>query len=320
MRRAFVRVLVSLLTFAAGVCFALLLRVDWGGFVPPESVSGRGANPASSRGAGGEFAGRYVLYDARLRVRAHGLPEEEFKKDGEALLAVNERVLPEVFPRGYLEGTHSRCDERSVRKWAEGEAELEWARAEGYFVPQVARWQPGSLTEARADEILYQVNVRECNAQSGPLYYGSTQLAVYRAGALHASVNTLFGEVVYVVPDLDGDGVDEVLMSRHEYYGPSGDARRLRLVSLKGGAVRMVHDFGAVGGHHRWDEARRAFRIEAAVLSYAPGREGRPPEFRTELYRGYCRVEPGSTVGPEPDNCWPRPEEWEYVGGGGANE
>ena len=304
MRRVFVRVLVLLLTFASGVGVALLLR---------SSLSGPVGRPDSA-------GGRYVLMDMRVRVRGHDLPDEVFKKDGEALVAVNQRVLPEVFPGGYLKGTHSECDARSVRTMAESAAELEWARAEGYFVPRVSRWRPGSLTEADADETLYQINVLECNAQSGPLTYGSTQLAVYRGRALHASVNTLLGEVVFVVPDIDGDGVDEVLMSRHEHDGPSGDASIYRLVSLKGGELRVVHDFGAVGGHHRWNEAARAFSIEVAVLSYAPGREGRPPDFRTELYRGRCRVEEGSTTGPEPDNCWPRPEEWEYVGSKGANQ
>jgi hypothetical protein len=255
----------------------------------------------------------------RVNVRGHDLPDEEFKKDGEVLVAVNRRVLPEVFPRGYLEGTHSECADFVVRKMAESPADLEWARAGGYFVPRVYRWQPGSLTEPRADETLYQINVLECNAQSGPLAYGSTQLAVYRGRALLNSFNTLFGSVVYVVPDVDGDGVDEVLMSRHEHDGPSGDAERFRLLSLKGGVLRVVHDFGAVGGHYRRDEARKVYEIEVGVLSYAPGRGGRPPDFRTELYRGRCRIGPNTSGIAEPDNCWPRPDEWEYAGRAGVD-
>jgi hypothetical protein len=311
MRRVSVLVFVLLLAFAAGVCVVLLLRSGLGRYV---------VRPALSEGAGGECDGRRVLLDMRVRVRGHDLSEEEFKRDGAALLEVNRRVLPEVFPRGYLKGTHSECADRSVRKMAESAPELEWARAEGYFVPRVYRWRAGRLTEANADETLYEVEVRECNAQSGPLAYGSTQLAVYRGRALRASFNTLLGGVVYVVPDTDGDGVDEVLLSRHEHDGPSGDAERLRLVSLKGGGLRVVHEFGAVGGHYRWDEARGLYEIEVGVLSYAPGREGRPPDFRTELYRGRCRMQPNTSGIPEPDNCWPRSEEWEYVGGTGANE
>jgi hypothetical protein len=256
---------------------------------------------------------RRVLLDMRYRAERRQLSDEEFRAHGEELVAVNKRVLPDVFPNGYLARSHSECDEVSTKKMADDPRELEWARVHGYFRPRVYKWRGGSFTEPHVGEALYQIVVGECNAQSGRLAYGSIQLAVYRGPMLRASFNTVLGTDVYPISDLNGDGVDELLLARDE-HDDCGGFMRFSLVSLKGGELQVLHDFGTVGAHYRWDNSTNNYAIEVAVLSYIPKEDGQQPDFYRDIYRGHCKVTDRRGF-PEPDNCWPTPDAWIHVRG-----
>ena len=256
---------------------------------------------------------RRILLDMRYRRERRPISDEELRAHGKELVAVNERILPEVFPNGYLAESHSECAVVSVKKMAVDPRELEWARVHGYFRPRVYKWRGGSFTEPHVGEALYQINVGECNAQSGRFAYGSVQLAVYRGPVLRASVNTVSGTDVYPIGDVNDDGVDELLVARDE-HDYSGGFVRFSLVSLKGGELRLIHDFGTVGAHYNWDNSTNDYAIEVAVLSYIPKEHGQLPDFYCDIYRGHCSVIDGRGF-PEPENCWPSPLEWIRVPG-----
>ena len=244
-----------------------------------------------------------VLLDMRYRRERRQISDEELRADGIELVAVNKRVLPEVFPNGYLERSHSECDAVSTKKMADDQRELEWARKHGYFRPVDYKWRGGSFTEPYVGEALYQINAGECNAQSGPLAHGSTQLVVYRGPTLKASFNTLLGEDFIPVGDLNGDGVDELLLAR-DNYDEAGGVMRLTLVSLKGGELQLLHDFGTFRPHYVWNDLTKRYDIEVGVLSYSPNGTGRQPDFHCNVYLGNCEITEGKTF-PNHENCWP---------------
>jgi hypothetical protein len=312
MRRIFIRTLVALLTFALGLCLALLWRMSKDGSPPSFARTDEaGITPQSIAEAGCFDADRRVLFDKRDYVEPDW-SYEEFEARGKHQRELTQLLAPHIFPAPglYHKGL---CSPESRRISAKGEADLKWARERGQFVPWVRGWYRGSFTEVRPDEILYELSVGECNANSGPLEGGSSQLAVFADGQLRASVNTLNGTGVYGVQDTDGDGVDEFLLASFDPMMGWKMVTKLRLVSLKGGSLRVVHDFGVSCVYECLDEFCGKTVITIPVIYYTPGAAGRATRYQVDFYRARCEHDKGC-------DGWPRPDAWEYYKSGSLDE
>lgn len=318
MRRFVTRPAVLLLTFCCGLALVFL----YGGLVQ------RSVRQLALR-AGQRVAAPYVAEAERRHMQRRVLldlreyweaPSSErphsFEGEREAFYKekdeVGRRLFPKLFPEGYLDHV-SRCSRESKERPAASEADLAWARERGQFVPYVYdEWHKGSFTEPGAYETLYHVAVRECNVlkASGPP--SSEVLAVFdRWDGLHASLDSPPGDSVYVVRDVDADGVDEVLLSRGGMKGSTG-VFSLRLVSLRGGRPRVVQDFGPGYVYSPGSYLGEERVITVPVIYYTP-RGGETPLFEVDFYRAYCSKSEGCEF-------LPRPGEWRYFKSGRLEE
>jgi hypothetical protein len=320
MRHFVTRPALLLTTFALGLALVLL----YGGLVG-RSVK-RLARRAAERVAAPHVADaerrhrdRRILLDLREYWE---VPSSERPRsfDGEDAAFYKEkaeagrRIFPKLFPKGYLEHV-ADCSRESRERPAASAADLAWARERGQFDPSVYdNWQRGSFTEPGAHETLYHVSLRECNALSSSGPPSTEMFAVFdRWDGLHASFDSPGGESVYVVRDVDADGVDEVLLSRGEMRGTKG-VFSLRLVSLRGGRLRVLHDFG-VGYVYSYEQSffgdERVITIP--VIYYTPRGDRELPSFEVDFYRGFCSRGEGC-------DSLPRPGRWRYFKSGRLEE
>ena len=138
-------------------------------------------------------------------------------------------------------------------------------------------------------------------------------LAVFdRWDGLYASIELLPGESVYAVRDVDGDALDEALLGRGEMYGLNY-ASRMRLVSLKGGSLRVLHDFGVGYVHSFMDDMGHNRTITIPVIYYTPRGDGETPEFHVDFYRADCAESAGC-------GFMPKPGAWAYFKSGNLSE
>ncbi len=170
------------------------------------------------------------------------------------------------------------------------EQKLELARSKGQFAPEVLERVNGSFTEAGTSESLYLIAVKECGDFSRAAGEGTTQIAIFRDKRLIASLNGFYGDVA-AVRDVDGDGIDELLMVGSG-FGQGELSMTAELLSFSGGREHLVHDFDVIYDNSCPGLSGRS--IEAAVITYEAASRGHSPNFFTYIYRSRClNREPG---------------------------
>lgn len=316
MRHFVTRPALLLTTFALG----LLLVFLYGGLVGRwvQRQAGRAAHRVAApyvAEADRRHMNRRILLDLRdnwespSSERSPGYDDLESsnKERGEVM----RRILPKLFPRGHL-AHWGLCSPESRARPAAGEADLARARERGDFVAHLPQWRKGSFTAPGAYETLYVVSVGECNAREAPVP-PSMRLAVFdHWDGLHATFDALPDEGIYAVRDVDGDDVEEVLLGRGEMAGPKG-VFRLRLVGLRGGRLRVVHDFGVGYVYSFGDPVGDERVITIPVIYYTPRGGGGTPLFEVDFYRAGCSKAAGC-------GFFPRPGEWRYLKSGPLGE
>jgi hypothetical protein len=314
MRSLLTRPLTLLLTFLCGLAIVLL----WGLFV--NKTVQRLARRAEQRvsapyiaEAERRYMNRRILFDKRnyweapgnARPGSNGLDDlEAIGKEGRE---VKKRILPKLFQGSYGE-TVADCSRETRERPAQSEADLDRAREQGQYFPWVLAWHEGRFTEPGAFQMLYEINLNECNSRDAPVP-PSRMLAVFdRWDRVYATFKPLERESVYEVCDVDGDAVDEVLMARGELRD-NAYVVKLRLVSLKDGSFRVIHDFG-LSAIFTFDGERV---ITLPVIYYTPRGQGETPEFHVDYYRAVCRKSEGC-------NFMPLPTAWQYLKSGTLSE
>ena len=319
MRRFLTRPAALVLTFCLGLALVFL----FGGLVGrslkrlAERAGRRVAAPYVAE-AGRRYMQRRILYDLRDYYEADSSPErihlgyEEHDAQYKEKHEVERRVLPKLFPGGYLDQV-GKCDRESGERREGSEADLVWARGRGQFVPYLSlEWPSGSFTAPGASEVLYHVRLGECTAREhgAPTH---EMLAVFdHWDGLHAAFEVPAGNILQPVRDVDGDGVDEVLLMHGEMEGNKG-VFSLRLVSLSGGRLRVVHDFGVGYVYSLGSDSGDGRVITIPVIYYTPRGEGQTPEFEVDFYRAECNKSEGC-------DGFPRPGAWRYLKSGRLDE
>jgi hypothetical protein len=154
--------------------------------------------------------------------------------------ATQKYVLSKVFRR-YLTD-QNRCNAQFD---ASGDADpLAAARKAGQIVPSIFDTATGSFTAAGQSQTLYVISVSECNASHAD-NFGTKRVAIFAGQQLIAEFDVDFYQSIARKTDLDGDGIDELLMT-HGYTGQGTVTESAALLSFQNGRLRTVDDFGVV--------------------------------------------------------------------------
>jgi len=155
-------------------------------------------------------------------------------------LTTQSSVLSKVF-RKYLTD-ESKCNPQFDA--SNGTDPLKAARNAGQIVPSILDMAAGSFTAAGRPETLYVISVSECNASHAD-NFGTKRVAIFAGQQLIADVDVDFKSTIVRKTDLNGDGIDELLMA-------SGDMHQgvltetAALLDFQNGRVRVIEDFGTV--------------------------------------------------------------------------
>jgi len=189
-------------------------------------------------------------------------------------------LLSAVFPR-YL-GSETECKVDLPPT----EAALEAARSSGQFVPELVSRAAGSFTRTGARQMVYLIKVGECSAPARS-YFGTYRLAVFENGRLIAAPEAR-GDNIALASDVDGDGIDEILVPGCGFSMGSVECSAT-LLSIAGGTLGTVRTFPEV--YRDGCGYSREAGISATVIRYSPGR---PPQFFEHEYEAACPA-PGQT-------------------------
>lgn len=211
----------------------------------------------------------------------------DFRKDRPAQSskisnATQRQVLSKVFRR-YLTD-ENRCN----RDFALNDNDrLAAARRAGQMVPSVAEMVTGSFTAPGQNETAYVIYVNECNASHAD-NYGSKRVAIFSGQQLVADVDSDFKGSFVRKTDLNGDGVDELLMLGGDMH--MGTVIEIAsLVEFRNGRRRVIEDLGTVVE----DSCASGFpgsSSKAVTISLVSDFEpGKMPKFRIDNYQSPCR-------------------------------
>ena len=172
---------------------------------------------------------RQVLFD--FRVSDEGTPAK-------IAPATQRMVLSKVFRR-YLTDAN-RCKSNGEL----GEDYLGAARKAGQIVPSISDVETGSFTAPGQMQTLYVIDVAECNASHAD-NFGTKRVAIFSGQQLVADVDADFAVSILKKTDLNGDGVDELLMIT-SYMGQGTLTEMATLVSFENGRRKVIQEFGSV--------------------------------------------------------------------------
>ena len=212
----------------------------------------------------------------------HDFRTESAQNSPKITAAVQKSVLSKVF-RKYL-SDDSKCNPNFAGNSTDDF--LKAARDAGQIVPTIVDSTTGSFTASGQTQTLYVISVNECGASHAD-NYGSKRVAIVAGPQIVANVDSDFKSSIVRKFDLDGDGVDEVLMT-------SGDMSQgtltemATLLSFQNGKMKVIEDFGTVV----LDSCASGFpgsSAKASVISYAGVFQGTIPKLKMDNYESSCR-------------------------------
>lgn len=191
-------------------------------------------------------------------------------------------MLSQVF-RKYL--THeSQCNPQFD---AGGESDsLAAARKAGQIVPAIDDIATGSFTAPGKTETAYVIFVAECNASHAD-NFGTKRVAIFSSERLIANVDADFMRNFVRKMDLDGDGINELLMTGGDMN--QGTVVELAaLVDFKDGKRRVIQDFGTVL-ENSCASGFPGSAVKASVVSIGEGQPRSMPRLHIDNYASSCR-------------------------------
>jgi hypothetical protein len=196
--------------------------------------------------------------------------------------ATERRVLSKVF-RKYLTD-ENRCNPELDT--SSGADPLAAARRAGQIVPSILDMANGSFTGPLKQETLYVISVSECNASHAD-NFGTKRVAIFSGRQLIADMDVDFKNSIVRKIDLDGDGVDELLMTG----GDMNQGILIEIAALLGfqnGRLRTIQDLGTVT-EDACASGIPGSSSKASVISVGDAVPGKMPRLRIDNYEASCR-------------------------------
>ena len=196
--------------------------------------------------------------------------------------AIQRMVIAKVFRR-YLTD-ESQCNPNFDASGATDR--LKAARNAGQIVPSIFDSATGSFTSPGQSQTLYVIGVSECNASHAE-NFGTKRVVIFSGQQLVADMDADFRSGIVKKTDLNGDGIDELLMT-------TGDMNQGNLIEIASlvdfprGRLHLVQDFGTVVDDS-CGSGSQGSASKASVLSILPAGPGDMPKIRIENYSASCR-------------------------------
>src|SRR5215510_5788247 len=195
--------------------------------------------------------------------------------------ATQRTVLAKVFRR-YLTD-QDKC--RSDFVGSNAEDYLGAARKAGQIVPSIIDMTTGSFTAAGQTQTAYVISVSECNASHAD-NFGTKRIAIFSGQQLVADLDADFMSFIVRKTDLDGNGIDELLMESSD-MAQGTVTEMATLATFENGRRRVIHDFGTVVLDSCASEAPGS-DSRAAVLYTSAFAPGLKPKLTQENYVAGC--------------------------------
>jgi len=216
---------------------------------------------------------KHLLFDFRLNRTTAPL---------KIPLATQRTILGKVFRR-YLTD-EAKCN---TQFQANGSDPLKAARTAGQIVPSIVGMSSGSFTAPGQTETLYLISVGECNASHAD-NFGTKRAAIFSGQQLVADVDADFKINIESKTDLNGDGLNELLLS-------GGDMNQgvlietAALVDFPNGRRRVIEDFGTVT-EDSCASGLPGSMAKASVIYLVDAAAGQMPKLRIENFQASCRT------------------------------
>jgi hypothetical protein len=165
------------------------------------------------------------------------------------------------------------------------EGNLEAARKAGQIAPSIVDSATGSFTATGQTQTAYVISVAECNASHAD-NFGSERLAIFNGPQLVADVDLDFKSSIVRKTDLNGDGIDELLMIS-AYMNQGTLTEMAALLSFEDGKMQVLADFETVTE----DSCGSGFPgsgARSSVISTGPATPGKMPKLIQENYAAGC--------------------------------
>jgi len=210
---------------------------------------------------------KQVLHDFRVESGS-GLPK--------LTATTRKSIISKVFPK-YLSDAN-KCNPRL-------QGDLEASRKAGQIVPSIIDSATGSFTTAGQTQTAYIIAVSECNASHAE-NFGSDRIAIFSGQQLIADLDLDFKSSIERKTDLNGDGIDELLMTSG-WMGQGTLILSASLLSFQNGKVQVIEDFETVLEDSCESGFPGAMR-KASVLSLGNATPGKMPKLQQENYEAVC--------------------------------
>lgn len=159
------------------------------------------------------------------------------------------------------------------------------ARRAGEIVPSIYNMATGSFTAAGQQQTMYLVSVSECNASHADAF-GTKRVAIFNGQQLVADLDVNFKDNIDLKTDLNGDGVDELLLTSVDTH--QGVVEQMAtLVNFQNRRMQVVYDFGLIV-EDSCASLMPGSASKASVLYATPGLPGAMPTFTMENYQAGC--------------------------------
>lgn len=215
---------------------------------------------------------KQILFDFRVERRS-GLPRIP--------LATQRNVLAKVF-RKYLTD-ESKCNPQFDASGSNDP--LKAARNAGQIVPSILDMATGSFTGPLLAQTAYVISVGECGASHAD-NFGTKRIAIFSGAQLIADLDVDFKSSIVRKTDLNGDGIDELLMAT----GDMNQGVLIEIAALLGfqnGRLRVIEDLGTVT-EDACASLSPGSSARASVVSFTDVAAGKMPRFRIENYESGC--------------------------------
>ena len=217
--------------------------------------------------------GKQTFFDFRL----------ERSYDSAKIPAKTERTILSKIFKTYLTDS-ARCNANFDS--SSGTDPLKAARDAGQIVPTIADVATGSFTAPGQAETLYVISVSECTASHAD-NFGTKRVAIFSGQQLVLDADIDFRSSVVLKSDLDGDGLNELLMTSGDMSQGTLTEMAI-LVGFKGAKVKVIEDFGTV----TLDSCASGLPgtdAKASLLSISDVSPGQMPKFHIDNYSSRCK-------------------------------